>query len=140
MKVELKDIIFKVFVPILTLVIGLYGGYIASFRVQKYAIEEHERLKSIEKEALKQKIERENQILIRRLEEDFQAFKDSVIGASARQRKQFMQERGGLSGPGSSVKKEAIEQRFVTEANTLIAAKRKEIDRKIEDLKMRLDF
>jgi hypothetical protein len=115
------------------------AGFIVAFLVQEYAIQRHELIKKAEKEVQKQKIERENQILIRRLEEDFQAFQDSVIAESVRQRKQFIQERGGL-GPGSNGVKTAIEQRFAAEANRVIAAKRKEVDRKIEDLKMRLDF
>jgi hypothetical protein len=139
MKIDLKYVIAVVFMPILTLILGVYLGYVGSFKVQKYAIEEHERLKRIEKEALKQKIERENQILIGRLEEDFQVFKDSVTVVFAIEKKQFEQDHGLLS-PGSSGLRAAMEGRFDAERNRIIAAKRKEVDRRIEDLQMKLDF
>jgi hypothetical protein len=113
------------------------AGFIIAFLVQEYAIQRHELIKEAEKQALKQKIERENQILIRRLEEDFQAFEDSVTAVFARERKQ---EDHRLSGPGLSGLKSAIGERLDGERNRIIAAKRKEVDRKIEDLKMRLDF
>jgi len=133
MKVDLKYVIFTILLAIVTGIIG----YIGSFKVQKYAIQEHERIKRIEKEALKQKIERENQILIRRIEEDYKTFKDSVTAVYVRKKKQ---EEHRLSGPGLSGLKSAIKARLDGEKDRILAEKRKEIDRKIEDLEMRLDF
>jgi hypothetical protein len=113
------------------------AGFIIAFLVQEYAIQRHEHIKRIEKEVLKQKIERENQILIRRIEEDFQAFEDSVTGVFVRE---GQQEDHRLSGPGLSGIKSGIKARLDAERNRIIGAKRKEVDRKIEDLKMRIDF
>ena len=112
-------------------------GFMTGFAVQEYAIQRHERIKRIEKEALKQKIERENQILIRRIEEDYETFKDSVTAVYVRKKKQ---EEHRLSGPGLSGIRSAIKTRLDAEKDRILAEKRKEIDRKIEDLEMRLDF
>jgi hypothetical protein len=122
---------------IVATIVGLIIGLISGFAVQEYAIQRHKRIKRIEKEALKQKIKRENQILIRRIEEDYKAFKDSVTAVYVRKKKQ---EEHKLSGPGLSGLKSAIKARLDGEKDRILAKKRKEIDREIEDLEMRLDF
>jgi hypothetical protein len=111
-------------------------GFIIAFAVQGYAIQRHELIKKAEKEALKEKTKRENQVLVRRLEEDFVAFEDSINQVFIQRKKQFIVERGE---PPDGVK-QAIEMRLNSEKNRIIAEKRREIDRKIEDLEMRLDF
>jgi hypothetical protein len=130
-----RDFGFTVIGIILGGLIGIYSGVL----VEKYSIREHERIKAEEKVILKQKIERENKILISRLEEDFQAFKDSVTAVFVGEKKQDVLDHG-LMSPGSNGLRAAMEARFDAERNGIIAAKRKDIDRKIEDLKMRLDF
>lgn len=127
MKRGLRDISFAIL------------GFMIAFAVQEYAIQRHERIKKAEKEVLKQGIERENQILIRRLEEDFEAFKDSVTAVFVKKKKEYIKEHG-LSSPGSSGLKWAMETKFDAERDGIVAKKRKEINRKIEDLEMRLDF
>jgi|GEM_PF-1352408 len=135
MKVEVKS----VFLAVVLAAVSATMGYVAALEVQKYAIREHERIKRVEKEVLKQKIERENQILLRRLEEDFEAFKDSVTVAFAKEKKKYIREHG-LQSPGSSALKSAVEARIDAEKNRVVAERRKQVDRKIEDLEMRLDF
>jgi hypothetical protein len=115
------------------------AGFIIAFLVQEYAIQRHELIKKAEKDTLRQKIERENQILTRRLEEDFAAFKESVTVAYAKEKRQYAREHG-LSSPGSSGIKNAVEARLDAERDRILAEKRKQIDRKIEDLEMRVDF
>ncbi len=124
MKIGLKEFGFTV------------AGFIIAFLVQEYAIQRHEHIKRAEKEVLKQKIERENQVLIRRLEEDFEAFKDSITQVLIKKKEQFVAERGE---PPDGLK-QAMEMRFNAEKNRVLAKKRREIDREIEDLEMRLDF
>jgi hypothetical protein len=111
-------------------------GFIIAFAVQEYAIQRHEHIKTIEKEVLKQKIKRENEILIKRLEEDYQAYKDSVDQVFIQKRNQFIAERG--EPPAGN--KLGMEMREKAEKNTILTKKKREIDRQIEDLKMRLDF
>jgi hypothetical protein len=111
-------------------------GFIIAFAVQEYAIQRHELIKKAEKEVLKEKIKRENQVLIKRLEEDFRAFEDSINQVFIQKKKQFIAERGE---PPDGIK-QAIEMRYNAEKSRIIVEKRKEIDRKIEDLEMRLDF
>lgn len=135
MKVGVKNVVFA----ILLAAVSASMGYIAALEVQKYAIREHGRIKEAEKEALKQKIERENRILIRRLEEDFEAFRDSVTAAFVRKKKEYSREHG-LQRLGSSALKHAVEARIDGKKNRVVAERRKQVDRKIEDLKMRLDF
>jgi hypothetical protein len=114
----------------------IFLGFISGFLVQEYAIQRHELIKKVEKEALKEKIKKENQILIRRLEEDFEALKDSITQVLLKKKEQFIGE-GGEPPDGL---KQAMEMRFNAEKNRILAEKRKEVDRKIEDLEMRLDF
>ncbi len=111
-------------------------GFIIAFAVQEYAIQRHEHIKAIEKELLKQKINRENEILIRRLEEDYQTFKDSVDQVFIEKKNQFIAERG-VPPEGN---RQAMEMREKAEKGRILEKKRREIDRQIEDLKMRLDF
>jgi len=111
-------------------------GIVAGIVVEKYAISEHERIKSKEKEVQKQKINKENEILIRRLEEDYQAYKDSIDQVFIQKRNQFIAERG--EPPEGN--KLGMEMREKAEINTILTKKKREIDRQIEDLKMRLDF
>jgi hypothetical protein len=111
-------------------------GIVAGIVVEKYAISEHERIKVKEKDVQKQKINKENEILIRRLEEDYQAYKDSVDQVFIQKRNQFIAERG--EPPAGN--KLGMEMREKAEKNTILTKKKREIDRQIEDLKMRLDF
>jgi hypothetical protein len=111
-------------------------GIVAGIVVEKYAISEHERIKVKEKDVQKQKINKENEILIRRLEEDYQAYKDSIDQVFIEKRKQFIAERG--EPPEGN--KLAMDMRDKAEKNRMLAKKRREIDRQIEDLKLRLDF
>jgi len=124
MKRGLRDILFA------------FLGFVIAFAVQEYAIQRHEHIKTAEKEVLKQKINRENDILIRRLEEDYQVYKDSIDQVFIEKRKQFIAERG--EPPEGN--KLAMDMRDKAEKNRILAKKRREIDRQIEDLKMRLDF
>ncbi len=125
MRVRWRDIAFAV------------AGFVVAFLVQEYAIQRHERIKKAEKEALKQRIQRENQVLIRRLEEDFEAFRDSVDQVFIKKKSEFYWSRGG-EPPAST--KQAIEMQFDAEKNRILTKKRTEVDRKIEDLQLRLDF
>jgi len=111
-------------------------GIVAGIVVEKYATSEHERIKVKEKDVQKQKINKENEILIRRLEEDYQVYKDSIDQVFIEKRKQFIAERG--EPPEGN--KLAMDMRDKAEKNRILAKKRREIDRQIEDLKMRLDF
>lgn len=115
------------------------AGFVIAFLVQEYAIQRHELIKRAEKEVLKQKIERENEILIRRLEEDFEAFKDSVTQVFIKEKKEFWAKRRRKPDRLDPAD-QAIEKRFKSKKDRILAKKRREIDRKIEDLKMRLDF
>jgi len=111
-------------------------GVVVGIVVEKYALFEHERIKNKEKEVLKQKIERENEILIRRLEEDYQAFKDSIEQVLIKEEKEFIAVRGEPP-PGI---KQAMKMKFDAKKRRILAKKRREIDRQIEDLKIRVDF
>jgi hypothetical protein len=111
-------------------------GIVAGIVVEKYAISEHERIKSKEKEVQKQKINKENEILIKRLEEDYQAYKDSIDQVFIMKKKEIV-EKQGEPPAGAEL---AIKMRFDAEKSRILAKKRKEIDRQIEDLKLRLDF
>ncbi|MGB7062610.1 MAG: hypothetical protein WBF13_09710 [Candidatus Zixiibacteriota bacterium] len=113
------------------------AGFVIAFLVQEYAIQRHELIKGGEKEALKQKIERENQILIERLEEDWEAFKDSVEQVFIKKKRDFKAEK---RLPPKDPLASGIELRFNAKRDIILTQKRKEIDRKIEDLRMRLDF
>jgi hypothetical protein len=124
MKRGLRDILFA------------FLGFVIAFAVQEYAIQRHEHIKTIEKEVLKQKIKREDEILIKRLDEDYQAYKDSIDQVFIQKRNQFIAERG--EPPEGN--KLGMEMRDNAEKNRILAKKRREIDRQIEDLKMRLDF
>ncbi len=117
-------------------IFGIVVGIVAGVVVEKYAISEHERIKNKEKEVQKQKINKENEILIRRLEEDYQTFEDSINQVFIGKKKQFIAEHG--EPPEGN--KQAMEMRDKAEKNRILAKKRKEIDRQIEDLKMKLDF
>ena len=117
-------------------VFGIVVGIVAGVVVEKYAIFEHERIKVKEKDVQKQKINKENEILIRRLEEDYQAYKDSIDQVFIQKRNQFIAERG--EPPEGN--KLGMEMREKAEINTILTKKKREIDRQIEDLKMRLDF
>jgi hypothetical protein len=128
MKISLRDLAFGF--------LGFAMGIISGFAVQEYAIQRHETIKRLEKEVLKERIERENQVLIKRLEQDFEAFKDSIEQVFIKKKKQYIAERGK---PPDGIK-QALEMRYSAEENRILAEKRKEIDRKIEDLKMKLDF
>lgn len=112
-------------------------GFVSGFAIQEYAIVRHKSINKAEKEALKQKIERENRILIGRLEEDYEAFKDSITQVFIKEKKEFYRKRGGEPPSGA---KHAIEMRFNAQKDRILAKKRKQIDREIEDLEMRLDF
>jgi hypothetical protein len=111
-------------------------GIVAGIVVEKYAISEHERIKSKEKEVQKQKINKENEILIKRLEEDYQAYKDSIDQVFIMKKKEIV-EKQGEPPAGAEL---AIKMRVDAEKSRILAKKRKEIDRQIEDLKLRLDF
>jgi len=109
---------------------------VAGIVIEKYAIFEHERIKNKEKEMLKQKINRENEILIKRLEENYQAYKDSIDQVFIMKKKEIVEQLGEPPA-GAEL---AIKMRFDAEKSRILAKKRREIDRQIEDLKMRLDF
>ncbi len=113
------------------------AGFVIAFLVQEYAIQRHEVIKKAEKDALKQKIERENEVLIRRLEEDWTAFRDSVQQVFIKKKRDFKAEK---RLPPKDPLASGIELRFNAERDRILAKKREEIDRKIEDLDMRLDF
>ena len=124
MKRGIRDIIFVLL------------GFIIAFAVQEYAIQRHEHIKALEKELLKQKIQKEKEILIKRLEEDYQVFEDSITQILIKEEKEFIAERGE---PPSGIK-HAMKMKYDAEKSRILAKKRREIDRKIEDLKIRLDF
>jgi len=124
MKRGIRDIIFALI------------GFIIAFAVQEYAIQRHEHIKALEKEVLKQKIKRENEILIRRLEEDYQVFTDSIEQVLIKEEKEFIAVRGEPP-PGI---KQAMKMKFDAKKRRILAKKRREIDREIEDLKLRVDF